>query len=293
VFYKVTKVTKAIKKAILVVAVLQVSSAWAYEVAGSRDHPLFRRSPGYHIVEYGGGERALTIPTGKGSIFLAGRWTEIVYHTDAKPFSSDELGHRFLRSLQNAGGEVVFRENPGLGGSLVVGKLARSGRDVWVTQEVTALREYRLSFLEAPKHQPGVSPLSVPDNEKEAQVLDLLRIVERVGSLEFAAHFAPGSSKLLTSYQENFSKVAMLMEKDPSLKFRISTYTDSDLKPADQRTLLRDRGKVLFDALTALGSDGNRLEVDLSVADASGPTAPRDVVRLTSVDSLDPPLGAR
>jgi outer membrane protein OmpA-like peptidoglycan-associated protein len=162
-----------------------------------------------------------------------------------------------------------------------------------VTQEVTSSREYRLSFLDVPKRQSVVSPLPVLDNEKEAQVLDLLRTVERVGRLEFAARFAPGSNTLLAGYQENFSKVAMLMEKDPSLKFRIATYTDSNLRPADQRTLLRDRGRALFDALTTLGSDGNRLEVDLSFGDASSAAVPQGVVRLTSVDSLTPPLEAQ
>jgi outer membrane protein OmpA-like peptidoglycan-associated protein len=286
VFYKVVE-------AVLAIAVFYASSALAYEARGSRDHPLFRRPPGYRIVEYRGGRRALAIPTGKGPVSLAGQWTEIVYRTDEKPFSSYELSYRFLLSLQNAGGEVVFRENPGLGGRLVVGKLARPARDVWVTQEVTARREYRLTFLEAPRRRSVITPLSVPDDEREAQVLDFLKTVERVGYLEFSAPFTSGSGRLSAGYRENFKKVAMLMEKDPSLKFRVSTYTDSDLKPADQRMLLRDRGAALLDALTALGSDRGRLEADLSAGDASSPAVPRGMVRLTSVDSLDPPLGAQ
>jgi outer membrane protein OmpA-like peptidoglycan-associated protein len=219
------------------------------------------------------------------SAFLSGKMTEITYYTQEPPLSPSELELRFAASLRKAGGEIVFREEPGLGGRYVAGKLARRGYDVWVVQESTSLREYRLTILETSKNAPPLPSVTAADNEAEAQALDLLRIVDRTGALEFPARFASGSNALSKGYEAGFKKVVMLMEKDPSLKFRVSTYTDSNLKPSEQRVLLRDRTVKLVDTLTGMGADRGRLAMDLS----AGETVSRGVVRLTSVDSVDPP----
>ncbi|MDR2180793.1 MAG: hypothetical protein LBP21_10830 [Synergistaceae bacterium] len=270
----------ALLAAAAVWVVWRASSSFAYDTWGSRDHPLFRRPQGYNIADYVVSDGVLTVAG--HSAFLSGKMTEIVYYAQERPLSSSELMLRFLASLENAGGEIVFREDPGLGGRYVAGKLARPGREVWVVQESTSPREYRLTILETPT---SVSRLSsaAADDETEAQVLDLLHTVDRTGVLELPARFASGSSILRKGYEAGFKKVVMLMEKDPSLKFRISTYTDSNLKPSEQRTLLRDRAAKLLDALTGMGADRGRLTTEISTGEAAG------VLRLTSVDSVDSP----
>ena len=270
------------------------SSSLAYDTLGSQDHPLFRRPKGYDIADYTVSEGVLTV-LGHPA-FLSGKITEITYYTQGTPLSPSELGVRFIASLQKAGGEMVFRAEPGLGGRYLAGKLARFGRDIWVVQESTSRREYRLTLLEtktALPLSPPPSPSSIPPasltNETEAQVLDLLRTV-RTESLEFPARFSSGST-LSKGYEAGFRKIVMLMEKDPSLKFRVSTYTDSSLKPQEQRVLLRDRATKLVDTLVGMGADKERLEMELSIhetADETAPSTARGVVRLTSVDSIDP-----
>jgi outer membrane protein OmpA-like peptidoglycan-associated protein len=78
----------------------------------------------------------------------------------------------------------------------------------------------------------------------------------------------------------------MLMEKDPSLKFRITSYTDPDLKPAEQRRLLRDRTAKLFDVLVDMGADRRRLTTE-NPAEDTADVVPRGAVRLTAVDSIN------
>jgi outer membrane protein OmpA-like peptidoglycan-associated protein len=279
------------RKVALLIAVMIgcASSSFAYDTWGSRDHPLFRRPYGYDIADYVVSDGVLAI-VGQ-PVFLSGKMTEITYYTQEWPLSPSELELRFIASLQKAGGEIVFREEPGLGGRYVAGKLSRTGRDVWVVQESTSLREYRLTLLETPKRVPAApksvasQPAAPLNDEMEAQVLDLLHIVDRTGVLELPARFASGSSTLPKGDATGLKKVAMLMEKDSSLKFRVSTYTDSNLKPSEQRALLRDRAAKLVDTLVGMGADKGRLAMDLSTEGA----ASRGVVRLTSVDSVDSP----
>ncbi|MDR1977628.1 MAG: hypothetical protein LBQ42_02730 [Synergistaceae bacterium] len=262
------------------------SSGFAYDTWGSRDHPLFPRPYGYDIADYAERDDSLRI-LGHPA-FMRGKMTEIVYYAQGQPLSPSELGVRFIASLRRAGGEIVFREEPGLGGRYVAGKFAHPGRDVWVVQEAVSLREFRLTFLETPNGAPAPhSYPAVTDDETEAQVLDLLHAVDRSGSLEFPARFASGSSALSKGYEPGFKKVVKLMEKDPSLKFRVSTYIDSDLTPAQQRTLLRDRAAKLVDTLVGMGADKGRLAMDLATGEAATPVS-RGVVRLTSVDSVEP-----
>jgi hypothetical protein len=270
------------------IVVVCASSAFAANVGVRRDHPLFKRPSGYEIVEYDVGERALALPRERfGAMPLAGRLTEIFYRTEGQPLSSSALGVRFIASLQKAGGDVVYAENPGMGGRTIVGRLVREGRDVWVMQEAVSLREYHLAILETPVDRVYNTPAAHPINdETEAQVLDLLHTVDRTGRLEFPARFPHGSSVLSKGYEADFEKCVMLMDKDPSLKFRVETYTDADLKPAEQRTLLRDRLAGLVDTLIGMGVDKGRLTTEVPPGEAT--TVPQGVVRLTAVDSVDP-----
>jgi outer membrane protein OmpA-like peptidoglycan-associated protein len=272
------------RKVVLLIAAMigWASSSFAYDTWGSRDHPLFRRPYGYDIADYVVSDGVLKILG--NSAFLSGKMTEITYYTQGQPLSPSELALRFTASLKKAGGEILFREEPGLGGRYAAGKLSCPKGDVWVVQESTSLREYRLTLLETSKSASYPLPAAVND-EAEAQVLDLLHTVDRTGVLEFPARFASGSSTLSKGYEAGFKKVVMLMEKDSSLKFRVSTYTDSNLKPSEQRALLRERGAKLVDTLARMGADKGRLTIDLS----TGETVSRGVVRLTSVDSVDTP----
>jgi hypothetical protein len=253
-----------------------------------RDHPLFKRPAGYRIVSYFQGDRAAELPLESGSVFLTGRQTEILYRTAGSPLSASTLSYRFLASLQSAGGEVLFRENPALGGRRVVGKFIRPGRDVWVMQEVLSLREYRLTVLEEGGKRPSLPayPFPAESLDKEAQVVDLLYSLDRTGKLEFPVKFFTHSSIPQKGYEKDFEKFVMLMEKDPSLNFRIETYTDSDLKPAEQRTLLRDRTAALLSLLTDRGADRRRLTAEPS-ANAAQDGPPRGVVRITLVESAE------
>jgi hypothetical protein len=189
-----------------------------------------------------------------------------------------------LAALSSAGGEVVFEENLSLGGRRIVGKIHREGREIWVTQDVTGLREYKLSLLEVKNAGKGVASRGIPARELEieAEVLELLYTVDRTGKLEFPAKFK--GSVLQKGYENDFKKFAMLLDKDASLVFRVDTYTDSALKPAEQRPLLRERTAALIEAMVASGADVARLKDGTE----SGPGAP-----LEDAGRETPPRGVR
>ena len=77
------------------------------------------------------------------------------------------------------------------------------------------------------------------------------------------------------------------------MNFRVETYTDSGLKPAEQRTLLRERAAAVLDLLTAGGADRKRLTME-AVSPENAPSRddsqnvpPRGAVRLTLLESSE------
>ena len=274
--------------ALCLLSCFHISNAWALsDAALSRDHPFFRRPSGYRIVSYTTGDGSLVVPIRDGTLPLSGRQTYRLYRTEGQPLSSSALGQRFLSSLQRAGGTVEFKENPALGGQRIVGRLSRDGRDVWVMQDVLSLREYLLTVLETRNNRTPLPPALVPVNtyELEAQVLDMLHLLERTGKLELPANFAKGTAALLRGYQTDFQKLVLLMEKDPSLKFRLETYAEPNMKPADQRLLLRERALTLVETLANMGANKKRFST--APGDATKETAvPRGIVRLSTIDSI-------
>jgi hypothetical protein len=243
---------------------------------------LFPRPAGYSITEYESANSAAVMHLADGELPLAGRVTEIRYATKrARPSGSPVLMRRFLDAVGRAGGEVVFSENPALGGLRAVGRLPRDGRDVWVEQEVTPPRGYKLTIVDVPAMRVPRIPRPVPpesEYEAEALSLDMLRIVERDGGIDFHVTFARGSDRLGPGYEADFKKFAMMMKKDPSMRFRIETFTDTDRKPSAQRTLMRDRISALYSALVSLGADGKRL-TKIPSSEATAPV-PRGLARL-------------
>ncbi|GHS92719.1 hypothetical protein AGMMS50276_01230 [Synergistales bacterium] len=289
-FYKFTHKTVLVILLVLLSLFALPTGAYAVSTAGARDHPLFKRPNGYRIVDYFSGDRAMTISMEDRDVNLSGRLTEIFYYTKGKPLSASALGYRFLSALGNAGGEVVFEENLSLGGRRIAGRLNRDNRAVWVIQDVTGLREYKLSILEAkdPSKSDVVRGVPTRELETEAEVLELLYTVDRVGKLEFPAKFKAGGSVLQKGYESDFRKFAMLLDKDASLVFRVDTYTDTSLKPAEQRPLLRERTAAIIEAMIASGADRARLKdgtdsgLGATQDDAPRETAPRGV-RLTLI----------
>ncbi|MDR1873937.1 MAG: hypothetical protein LBQ90_02835 [Synergistaceae bacterium] len=283
--------------------VLYAAAAFALsDVRGSRDHALFPRPAGYRIVSYSSGERSTELPRGKDFDFLpldgqtSGRHVDILYKTEGRPLSRSALGARFLSALKKAGGEVVFQENSALGGSVIVGRLRRPGRDVRIMQDAGGGRIFRLLIVESPQGSaapPPVVAVSDPTWETEAQVLDLLHLVDRSGRLEFPVKFAPGSSVPLKGYEANFQKCVLLLEKDPALRFRVSTWADAGMKPADQKAQLSSRTAALIDAMTRMGAAPGRLTAGNSQSQSQSrpqsqeESVPAGIVRLTVVDSID------
>ncbi|GHS85275.1 hypothetical protein AGMMS49957_01010 [Synergistales bacterium] len=287
-FCKLTRKTVSVILLVVLSLFALPASAGAVSTAGARDHPLFKRPNGYRIVDYFSGDRAVTVSLENRDVNLSGRLTEIFYYTKSKPLSASALGHRFLAALRDAGGEVVFEENLSLGGRRVVGKLNRAGREVWVAQDVTGLREYKLSVIETRNPGNGLTSRDIPvrELEIEAEVLELLYTVDRVGKLEFPAKFK--GSVLQSGYESDFKKFAMLLDKDASLVFRVDTYTNPTLKPAEQRPLLRERTGTLIEAMVKCGADRARLkdgtESGLGVPQEDVPKeTPPSGVRLTLI----------
>ncbi len=273
--------------ALVALIICAVSAGALSDVAGSGDHPLFRRPAGYRIVSYSRGNRSVTLALGNEIVALYGKQTDILYKTEGKPLSPAELNDRFTAALGKAGAEILSGENPLLGGRRVVGRLTRPGRNVWVMQDVLSLREYRLVVMETPNNLRSLSSIPVSHDiyETEAQVLDLLHLAERTGRLELPVTFVSGTNILQKGFEPGFQKIVMLMEKDPSLLFRVKAGADAGIKPIEARIQLRNRAIALVDELVRMGADPGRLTA--ATGNNEEPPVPSGVAHLVAVRSSD------
>jgi len=106
------------------------------DVAGSKDHPLFNRMPGYRIMRYVENEfdvlKDFKVEKGK-KITVEGHYYYFSYgiKKDEKMASNAQILRNYMNAIKKAGGEVVFEE----GCCNVYLKLTKNNRTTWIRAE--------------------------------------------------------------------------------------------------------------------------------------------------------------
>ena len=266
-------------------------------LCGPDDPPMLKQYPEAKVLKHT--TRALEaywIPVGRlfgdGQAerveIVEGKWTHFTYANPAKS-SVLEIGRKFDQKLREAGFEIVYdcRDgNCGSGGRktngdwwdptyqrrYLVGKLERSGGDVWVcvnvwSKSATVAGQHDVDVIEA-KPDPTRAEQVAPD-ETDAGWLER-ELIESGHVAMRGIGFDDKKSALMPSSQRSVDAIAQVLARDPRRKLMLVVHGDGagDVKASVTKT--RKQASILVAALVKK----HKVAPNRILGEGVGPLAP-------------------
>lgn len=245
--------------AVLVLLVVSGLAAAQQDVAGSKDHPLFTRMPGFYISSYEEQEfGGYVFRDAKfNEVRVEGRLVRIIYEQKegAADVSPLQIHRNYENAIKKIGGTVLFSND-----EYSYMRVSRDGKEIWV--ELTAY---------------GPKP-DLVIVEKQEMVQDVVASAEALASgIRTTGHIAvygilfdTGSAVIRPESKPALDEVAKLLEQDAALKLNVVGHTDSVGTIAVNMKLSQARAESVVKALVAqYGVAAARLR-----AFGNGPYAP-------------------
>jgi len=229
------------------------------DVAGSKDHPLFTRMPGFYISSYEEQEfGGYVFRDAKfNEVRVEGRLVRITYEQKegAPAVSPLQIHRNYENAIRKIGGTVLFSND-----EYSYMRLSRDGKEIWV--EVTAY---------------GPKP-DLVIVEKQEMVQDVVANAEALAAgIRATGHIAvygilfdTGSAVIKPESKPALDEVAKLLKQDASLQLNVVGHTDSVGTVAVNMKLSQSRAESVVKALVGqYGIAAARLR-----AFGNGPYAP-------------------
>lgn len=219
------------------------------DVEGSKDHPLFNRMQGVHIVDYDDKDfEAYDFAVGlEKQQHVEGHRTIIIYalNEGAKAAGRLQILRNYSNAIKKIGGSLVYLEE-----GFEVLKLVKGGNEIWV--EISpdpgwGDGSYRLTIVEK------------KELEQEITANDMLDALNKEGHIALYINFDTGKSDIQSESQPIIDQVADMMKKNPDLRIGVEGHTDNVGKPKDNQVLSEQRAKAVVAALVKQGIEAKRL----------------------------------
>jgi outer membrane protein OmpA-like peptidoglycan-associated protein len=224
------------------------SSAWAEpDQKGGKDHPLFTRMPGMHIINYRQAEfdgyKFNTAVRAQENV--EGRYTLIEYKSgkDAVKPSALEIVRNHTAAITGIGGEVVYDDH----NHVATMKITRDGKEIWAKVDAI-VGKYTLTIVEKKALVQSITAQVIFDelSQKGFMVIDV--------------HFDTAQAVIKPESQPLIAQVAEMLQKNPELKVSVEGHTDNVGNAKANQELSQARAKAVLDALTAKGIAPARLQ---------------------------------
>ncbi len=245
---------------ILLLFCLTMGPALAQEdVAGSKDHPLFNRLPGFYISSYEESEfNSYTFRDEEfKEIKVEGRYCRIIYEPreGSKPVSPLQIHRNYENAIKNIGGTVLFSND-----EYSYMKIARDGKEIWV--ELTAY---------GPKPDLVIVEKDAMKQDIIANADVLSKDIKDTGhTAVYGICFDTGKSVIKPESEAALEEVAKLLKCESEMKVYVVGHTDNVGGLDDNMKLSRDRANAVVENLIAKhGIAAARLK-----AGGVGPLAP-------------------
>jgi len=239
----------SMKKLFFTIAIILtgVTSGFAQDTEGCKDHPLFNRMPGYNILECTQNYNQLDFYNSKGEdVRLEGTLTYVWYVFDLESGKPEPSYLQIVRNYENAvikaGGRKIY-EYTGLG----CYELNKNGKEYRIKVAATNNSDIILNVLE----------LEVMKQEITAN--EMLDALNTDGYIALDILFETGKSTIQIESIPIIDQISELMKTDVSLKISIEGHTDNVGDAASNKKLSTDRAKSVMDALVAKGTDKARM----------------------------------
>lgn len=219
------------------------------DAEGGKDHPLFKRMPGFEIhaytqTDFDARDFALD-PDGEKTQRVEGRTTAIDYSVpgDAHP-SVLQVLRNHANAIKAIGGQTLMQ-----GEYAATFKLVKKDKEVWTSLEVSnGGGYYTLTIVER-----GAM-------KQEISSSDMLQALEKDGRVALYINFDTGKSAIKPESRPIVAEITKLLEENPDLTLRVEGHTDDVGDAVSNRTLSLTRAQAVVAALTAAKIDASRLE---------------------------------
>lgn len=256
------------KTIILAVAAILLTSRFA-------PAEVLSPSPGYSVAKSEttiGGQHFITMD---GTVFVGGKRSFYLYRTEGNKIDQTAVIEHYISALEHAGGTLIWKESPSLGGRRLSGRIIKNGYETWFHLELLSLREYMITEVTRAVNIHETVELKGEETElikTEAEALKLLYIVDNTGELTLDVKFKLGQASPVR-ITPMFAQIAAMMRKDLSYSFRVEVPVDSPKtgSPEQVRTLLRNRRVELTNALIKAGVPASRITSEYPVSMGTPP----------------------
>lgn len=214
----------------------------AQDVAGSSDHAIFNRIPGFSIKEYRVEESGShTFYDENNREFIAGgKKTSIYYECNCEE-SPLKIIRSFSDAIKKRGGKSLeYADNK------VYMSISREGAEI-LTEVSAGENYYTLIIIEKAVDQQEITAGSMLEELNESG-----RVILYIG-------FDSGGSLISPESMNIVEQVVKLLILDPKLLLGIEGYTDSTGSEAANQKLSEDRALAVKNAIIEKGIDASRL----------------------------------
>lgn len=195
------------------------SSSFTQDVAGSKDHPLFNRMPGYRITGYNEHEfnvyNDFFIEKGK-NISVEGHTYNINYglNKGVEPASGPQVLRNYMNAVKKAGGTVVYED-----GSNVYLKLLKDNRITWV--RVNASGDAYSYFVWIIEEAEMEQDIVVDANSMMSDINEQGRVAL------YGIYFDFDKSEVKPESDPTLKEISKLLSENPKLKLYVVGHTDN------------------------------------------------------------------
>jgi outer membrane protein OmpA-like peptidoglycan-associated protein len=231
----------------LTISLLSISSVFAQDVDGCKDHSLFTRMKGFSIVECTTNFNKLDTYNAVGEdIQFEGYLTYIdyIFNTETGEMPSN---FQIIKNYQDA-------------------ILAKGGKKVYTDEKYGCFelksngKEYKImlsDFYNGTNFKLYILEMELMIQEITANAM--LDALNKDGYIALSILFETAKYTIQKESLPIVHQIFELMKNNPSLKISIEGHTDNVGDAASNKTLSNNRAKAIFDALAAKGIDKPRM----------------------------------
>jgi outer membrane protein OmpA-like peptidoglycan-associated protein len=232
-------------------ALLAATASFAEDAEGSKDHPLFKRMPGFQIQAYTqSGFDSIDFALdkdGEKSQKVEGKTTKISYSVpgDEHP-SIVQVLRNHASAIKAIGGQTVMQSD-----NEATYKLVKPGKETWASVSVS--------------NEGGYYDLVIVEKgamKQEISSSDMREALERDGHVALDIHFDTGKATIKPDSQAIVAQIVKLLQEDAELSLKVEGHTDNVGDAKANLALSKARAKSVVAALTAQSIEAKRLQDD-------------------------------
>lgn len=222
-----------------------------------KDTPWFSGMPNYLVYDAEDTEfDSYNFFNGKNCITVEGRKLRRIYSLkeDVQKSSVNQIIRNYANAVKSMGGEIIFEGAPqdaqcaefnGL--NMMVGKIAKSGKEMWIEVATLGGDDYNLTVV--------VKELM----KQDITANNMFEAINRDGHIALYINFDTGKSLIRDESKPIIEQIVQMMKANPDLKLSVEGHTDNVGSPESNKILSIERAESVVTALVNQGIAAERL----------------------------------